>query len=92
MGRTVRLGDYQLDWIEANGTVHAGCHIVAWDEIERIASEIEEYEPRIKYRQCQMLLINGVPCHKTGCPNSKKIWSIEDNDWSEPEPQEADSE
>lgn len=84
-GKNCRLGHYQLDWIEANGTVHAGCHVVAWDEIERIASEIEEYEPRIKCTQCQMLSINGVACHETGCPNSNKVWSIEENDWIEEE-------
>jgi len=58
-GRNCRSGHYQLDWIEANGTVHAGCHIVARDEIDRIASEIEEYEPLIKCRQCQVLGINA---------------------------------
>ncbi len=84
-GQNCRLGHYQLDSIEANGTVHAGCHIVAWDEIERIASEIEEYEPRIKCTQCQMLSINGVACHETGCSNSNKIWSVEENDWIEQE-------
>jgi hypothetical protein len=84
-GQNCRLGHYQLDWIEANGTVHAGCHIVAWDEIKRIVSEIEEYEPRIKCTHCQMLSINGVPCHETGCPNSNKVWSIEENDWIEEE-------
>jgi len=84
-GQNCRLGHYKLDWIEANGTVHAGCHIVAWDEIKRIASDIEEYEPRIRCTQCQMLSINGVPCHETGCPNSNKVWSIEENDWIEQE-------
>jgi hypothetical protein len=24
--------------------------------------------------QCQMLAINGVPCHETGCPNSRSTW------------------
>lgn len=37
-GQSCRLGYYQLDWIEANGTVHAGCHIVPWEEIERIGA------------------------------------------------------
>src|SRR5260370_40382284 len=91
-GRTCKLGHYRIDRIEASGTVHAGCHVVSWYEIQRIADEIEEYEPRIKCRQCQMLSINGVPCHETGWPNSNKTWSIEKNNWVEPEPQEADSE
>lgn len=24
--------------------------------------------------QCEMLSINGVACHETGCPNSRKVW------------------
>ena len=84
-GQKCRLGYYHIDRIEANGTVHAGCHVVSWDEIQRIADEVEEYEPRIKCNQCQMLSINGVPCHETGCPNSNKVWSIEENDWIEQE-------
>lgn len=36
-GRTIHLGPYALDRIEANGTVKAGCHVVSWEEIERIA-------------------------------------------------------
>jgi hypothetical protein len=44
---------YGVNHVDSNGTVHAGCHIVSWDEIERIAPEIEEYEPRIKCNQCQ---------------------------------------
>jgi hypothetical protein len=84
-GKACRLGHYHIDRIEANGTVHAGCHVVSWHEIQRVAEDIEAYEPRIKCRQCQMLSINGVPCHETGCPNSNKTWSIEDNDWVEAE-------
>ncbi len=38
------LGHYTIDWIEANGTVHAGCHVVTWDEIERIAPAIEAFQ------------------------------------------------
>jgi hypothetical protein len=84
-GPNCRLGHYHLDRISPEGDVTAGCHQVPWEEIERIADDIEEYEPRIKCRQCQMLSINGAPCHETGCPNSNKIWSIEENDWIEAE-------
>jgi len=31
--------------------------------------------------QCQMLSINGVPCHETGCPNSRKTWHNDRQDW-----------
>lgn len=27
--------------------------------------------------QCEMLSINGVPCHETGCPNSRSRWDGE---------------
>lgn len=36
-GHTCHLGHYSIQSIEANGTVHAGCHVVTWPEIERIA-------------------------------------------------------
>ena len=38
------LGHYSIDRIEANGTVHAGCHVVTWDEIKRIAPAIEAFQ------------------------------------------------
>ena len=43
-GHSCHLGHYTIDRTEANGTVHAGCHIVTWDEIERIAPGIEAFE------------------------------------------------
>jgi hypothetical protein len=36
-GHTIHLGPYSIDRIEPNGTVKAGCHVVCWEEIERIA-------------------------------------------------------
>ncbi len=39
-GHTAHLGHYAIDSINANGDVRAGCHIVAWEEIERIAQQI----------------------------------------------------
>jgi hypothetical protein len=39
-GHTIHLGHYVIDRIEPDGTVHAGCHVVKWDEIERIASQL----------------------------------------------------
>jgi len=40
-GHTIHLGPYALDRIEADGTVKAGCHVVSWEEIERIASALD---------------------------------------------------
>lgn len=36
-GHTIHLGPYALDRIEPDGTVKAGCHVVSWEEIARIA-------------------------------------------------------
>jgi hypothetical protein len=39
-GHTCHLGHYQIDHIEANGTVHAGCHVVPFDAIQRIREAV----------------------------------------------------
>ena len=44
-GRTIHLGPYALDRIEPDGTVKAGCHVVSWEEIERIASALDSVPP-----------------------------------------------
>lgn len=31
--------------------------------------------------QCEMLLVNGVPCHETGCPNSRSRYDAESGEW-----------
>jgi hypothetical protein len=31
--------------------------------------------------QCAALVINGVFCHETGCPNSRKTWMQDDGEW-----------
>ena len=31
--------------------------------------------------QCEMIAINGVACHETGCPNSGSRWDRETQDW-----------
>ena len=40
-GHTIHLGPYAIDRIEPDGTVKAGCHVVSWKEIERIASALD---------------------------------------------------
>ena len=35
----------------------------------------------MKCDQCEMLSINGVACHEIGCPNSKKTWVEERQEW-----------
>jgi hypothetical protein len=36
--------------------------------------ETVEYKVRLSCDRCQMLSINGIACHETGCPNQKKTW------------------
>ena len=31
--------------------------------------------------QCEMLSINGVACHETGCPNGGRTWNVERQQW-----------
>ena len=31
--------------------------------------------------QCEMLNINGIPCHETGCPNESRQWDEERQEW-----------
>ena len=40
-GHTIHLGPYAVDRIEPDGTVKAGCHVVSWEEIERIAPDLD---------------------------------------------------
>ena len=41
-GHTIHLGHFALDAVDEHGNVTAGCHNVAWDEIERILSTIPD--------------------------------------------------
>ena len=53
-----------------------------WDH-----SEIDEpenwpdYPQPISCDQCQMLSINGIACHETGCPNMGARWDSESGEW-----------
>lgn len=35
-----RVGDFRLDAIDGDGTIHAGCHVIPWDETARLAGEL----------------------------------------------------
>jgi hypothetical protein len=41
---TCKLGLYQIQRITADGTVYAGCHVVPWSSIARIAPALDAYE------------------------------------------------
>ena len=57
------------------------------DFVGEVADEIEEEEEipegyqRVSCDQCQMLRINGIPCHETGCPNMGARWDAEQQGW-----------
>jgi hypothetical protein len=40
-----RVGYYRMERIDANGTVHIGCHKIPWAEIERLAPELVRLQP-----------------------------------------------
>jgi hypothetical protein len=42
-GQSIHLGPYVIDRIEPDGTVKAGCHVVSWEEIERIAPFLDSF-------------------------------------------------
>jgi len=39
-GHTIHIGHYQVDSISADGTLKAGCHVIAYDEICRIGEQL----------------------------------------------------
>jgi hypothetical protein len=40
-GHTLHLGHYAIDRIETDGTLHAGCHVIKYPEIEALAPALE---------------------------------------------------
>jgi len=43
-GKTVRVGHFQVDAIDIDGNMRAGCHFIEWPEIERIARAIGVFD------------------------------------------------
>jgi hypothetical protein len=43
-GKTLRVGHFQVDCINADGSFQAGCHFIAWPEIERVARKHDLFE------------------------------------------------
>jgi hypothetical protein len=46
-GHTIHLGPYAIDRIEPDGTVKAGCHVVSWEEIERLAPVLDSFSASV---------------------------------------------
>jgi hypothetical protein len=40
-GHTLHLGHYAIDRIETDGTLHAGCHVIKFSEIENLAPALD---------------------------------------------------
>jgi hypothetical protein len=38
--RRIQIGDYPLDRIDADGTLHAGCHVIPYSELSAMAREL----------------------------------------------------
>lgn len=43
-GHTVRVGHFQVDSIDASGNFKAGCHLINWPEVERVAKAIGVFD------------------------------------------------
>lgn len=48
-GEKIPVGTFQLDAIEADGTIHAGCHSITWSEMLRLAVREIPQEVRPTY-------------------------------------------
>ena len=46
-----------------------------------INAEVYNVRVPVSCDQCQMLSINGVACHETGCPNQNSRWDKENRAW-----------
>lgn len=42
-GHNIHLGHYQIDQVDADGTIKAGCHVVSGAEFERFAGVVEQF-------------------------------------------------
>jgi hypothetical protein len=40
-----QVGDFRLDAIDADGTIHAGCHVIRYEESERLAASLGMLDP-----------------------------------------------
>jgi hypothetical protein len=49
--------------------------------VRGIEKAIDEARTAKHCDQCEALLINGVFCHETGCPNSRKTWIEDRGEW-----------
>jgi hypothetical protein len=43
-GRSVRVGHFAIDHVDADGSFRAGCHNIGWPEVERVARDLGVFE------------------------------------------------
>lgn len=36
---------------------------------------------RVHCDQCELVSINGIACHETGCPNARSRWDADSESW-----------
>lgn len=49
--------------------------------VKAIEKAIDASPKHNRCDQCEALVINGVYCHETGCPNSRKTWDEDRQEW-----------
>ena len=59
-------------WVNLSNAEQNAINRVDWSEA---------LQPSIHCDQCEALMINGLFCHETGCPNSRKTWLPERGEW-----------
>ena len=69
--RTVRAAKWMAQYGQGNP------HLQTVDDAERAAAP----KQRLHCDQCEMLSINGYPCHETGCPNANSRWDRNAQQW-----------
>lgn len=76
---------YRIDMEDVTGTDFCpACSRDAMDSglfTDDTSEEACEDEDRITCPQCELLSINGVTCHETGCPNTNARWDSESGEW-----------
>lgn len=70
------------DWFDRHNPMPYRCF--------RVDNGEEVFEDWVKCDQCQMLSINGIATHETGCPNSRKVWDKRAKEWVEPVDEDAE--
>lgn len=62
-----------------------------WVEVSTLVEAMTTPPPRrIKCDQCNMLSINGMATHETGCPNTHKVYDFDEEEWVTPTDEEEE--